>query len=43
MTALGDTIGAQVDGIDMAGPLDSDAVEFLKDAWERHLVLRFRA
>ena len=42
VTALGDTIGAQVDGIDLAVPLDSDAVELLKGAWERHLVLRFR-
>ena len=41
VTALGDTIGAQIDGIDLAVPLASDAVEFLKDAWERYLVLRF--
>lgn len=39
---LGKTIGAQIDGIDLAAPLDADTVAFLKDAWERHLVLRFR-
>lgn len=39
---LGQTIGAQIDGIDLAAPLDADTVAFLKDAWERHLVLRFR-
>lgn len=39
---LGKTIGAQIDGIDLAAPLDDQAVAFLKDAWERHLVLRFR-
>lgn len=39
---LGDTIGAQIDGIDLALPLDALTVEFLKEAWERYLVLRFR-
>lgn len=39
---LGERIGAQIDGIDLAAPLDAGTVAFLKDAWERHLVLRFR-
>ena len=40
---LGATLGAQIDGVDLASPLDTFAVAFLKEAWERHLVLRFRA
>lgn len=39
---LGKSIGAQIDGIDLAAPLDGDTVTLLKHAWERHLVLRFR-
>ena len=39
---LGGMIGAQIDGIDLAAPLDAATVEFLKEAWDRHLVLRFR-
>lgn len=42
VTALGKTIGAQVDGIDLAAPIDSHTVDLLKEAWDRHLVLRFR-
>lgn len=42
VTPLGKHIGAQIDGIDLAAPLDADTVAFIKDAWERHLVLRFR-
>jgi taurine dioxygenase len=41
VTPLGDTIGAQVDGVDLARPLDPPTVARLKDTWERHLVLRF--
>jgi taurine dioxygenase len=39
---LGDMLGAQIDGIDLASPLDAGTVGLLKEAWERHLVLRFR-
>lgn len=39
---LGGMIGAQIEGIDLAAPLDAPTVEFLKEAWDRHLVLRFR-
>ena len=35
-------IGAQIEGVDLASPLDASTVEFLKAAWDRHLVLRFR-
>jgi taurine dioxygenase len=42
VTALGKTIGAQVDGIDLAAPIDSQTVDLLKAVWDRHLVLRFR-
>ncbi|MCD2513885.1 TauD/TfdA dioxygenase family protein [Comamonas endophytica] len=42
VTPLGEHIGAQIDGIDLAQPLDARTVAFIKDAWERHLVLRFR-
>lgn len=39
---LGNAIGAQVDGLDLALPLDDSTVAFLKAAWEQYLVLRFR-
>ncbi len=39
---LGGMIGAQIEGIDLASALDAATVEFLKEAWDRHLVLRFR-
>ncbi len=39
---LGGMIGAQIEGIDLAAPLDAPTVAFLKEAWDRHLVLRFR-
>ncbi|MBY0409495.1 MAG: TauD/TfdA family dioxygenase [Burkholderiaceae bacterium] len=39
---LGGVIGAQIEGIDLAAPLDTPTVGFLKEAWDRHLVLRFR-
>lgn len=42
VTALGDAIGAQVDGVDLMAPLDAGTVQGLKEAWDRHLVLRFR-
>lgn len=42
-TPLGHTLGAQIDGIDLSAPLDAATLAFIQDAWERYLVLRFRA
>ena len=38
----GETIGADVIGLDMAAPLDEAARQLLRQAWMQHLVLRFR-
>ena len=35
-------IGAEVSGVDLARPLDAAALDALRDAWSRHLVLFFR-
>ncbi len=42
VTPLGDTIGAQIDGVDLSSPIGAATVARLKSAWEQHLVLRFR-
>ena len=34
-------LGAEVRGVDMRRPLDSDTVQAITDAWTRHLVLVF--
>jgi taurine dioxygenase len=38
----GKALGAEVVGVDLAAPLTSDIVEFLKSAWRDNLVLLFR-
>ncbi len=38
----GASLGADVENIDLAGPLDADAFQVVLDAWRDHLVLRFR-
>jgi len=39
---LGNTIGADITGIDLAQPLSDADFAFIFDAWMAHLVLRFR-
>jgi len=38
----GAALAADVEGVDLAGPLDTGAMDAVKEAWGRHLVLRFR-
>jgi taurine dioxygenase len=38
----GAALGADVDGVDLAGPLSPEAMAAIKQAWGDHLVLRFR-
>jgi taurine dioxygenase len=38
----GAALGADIDGVDLAQPLPSAAVDGIKQAWADHLVLRFR-
>jgi taurine dioxygenase len=43
ITPLSDALGARIDGIDIAGTLDEDAVAAIRAAWLEHLVLLFPA
>jgi taurine dioxygenase len=38
----GAAIAADVEGVDLAGPLSAEALAAIKQAWGDHLVLRFR-
>jgi taurine dioxygenase len=38
----GDALGADIAGLDLSEPLDAAAIEFVKDAWAEHQVLRLR-
>src|SRR5439155_26632240 len=38
----GAALGADIEGIDLAGDLAAETVEAVKQAWSDHLVLRFR-
>jgi len=38
----GAALGADIEGIDLAGPLSPEMVATIKQAWGEHLVLRFR-
>jgi alpha-ketoglutarate-dependent taurine dioxygenase len=38
----GGALGADIVGLDLSQPLDAAAIEFVKDAWAEHQVLRFR-
>src|SRR4029079_5174994 len=38
----GAALGADIDGVNLAGPLASETVDAIKAAWCDHLVLRFR-
>jgi taurine dioxygenase len=42
VTPLNDALGAEVHGVDIAKPLDAQTLAHLTQAWEKHLVLRFR-
>ncbi|MCH9671492.1 MAG: TauD/TfdA family dioxygenase [Gammaproteobacteria bacterium] len=42
VTPLGDTLGAQVHGVDLSEPMDAALRDALVDAWLRHIVLLFR-
>jgi alpha-ketoglutarate-dependent taurine dioxygenase len=38
----GAALGADIEGVDLAGPLSPEMVAAIKEAWGEHLVLRFR-
>jgi taurine dioxygenase len=38
----GAALGADIDGVDLAGPLSPEVIAAIKQAWGDHLVLRFR-
>src|SRR5437764_6251342 len=38
----GAALGADIEGVDLAGPLTPETVAAIKQAWGDHLVLRFR-
>src|SRR5438477_6593686 len=38
----GAALGADIEGVDLAGPLTPETVAAIKQAWGKHLVLRFR-
>src|SRR6201985_1541264 len=42
VTQLGSRIGARIDGVRLAGDLDTDTVEQIRDALLRHKVIFFR-
>src|ERR1700722_15861851 len=42
VTQLGSRIGARIDGVQLAGDLDTDTVEQIRDALLRHKVIFFR-
>src|SRR5438309_8305827 len=42
VTPLQSSLGAEVSGIDLRQPVDDEVLAALRDAWDRHLVLRFR-
>ena len=41
-TSLSKTLGAEVGGVDMALPLDSDSADTLRELWRKHGLLLFR-
>ena len=41
-TILSGVIGANIDGIDLSQPLETAAIEFIKNNWDKYLVIRFR-
>src|SRR5579871_6485986 len=40
--AIGGALGAEISGVDLAGPLDDDTVAAIRAAWLEHLVVFFR-
>ena len=40
--AIGGALGAEISGVDLAGPLDDDTVAAIRGAWLEHLVVFFR-
>lgn len=42
VTPLGPALGAEISGVDLHHPLDSETLAEVKQAWNDHLVLRFR-
>jgi taurine dioxygenase len=39
---IGGALAADIEGVDLAGDLDAATMDVIKEAWGRHLVLRFR-
>ncbi len=42
ITQLSPNIGANIDGIDLGKPLSPEIIQNIKEAWDEHLVIRFR-
>jgi taurine dioxygenase len=42
VTPLAPALGAEVSGLDLHAPVDADTFAQVRDAWNKHLVLRFR-
>ncbi len=42
LTPLSPSLAADVEGLDLTRPLDADTLARLREAWQAHLVLRFR-
>ena len=42
MISTGAALGVDIEGIDLAGNLDTETINSIKAAWAKHLVLRFR-
>ena len=41
MISTGAVLGVDIEGIDLAGILDTETINAIKAAWAKHLVLRF--
>ncbi len=42
VSPLSDTLGAEIGGLDLSGPLEAPVVEALREAFHEHLILLFR-
>jgi taurine dioxygenase len=42
VTPLADALGAEISGVDLSAPLAPDLIDAIRQAWDTHLVLRFR-
>jgi taurine dioxygenase len=42
ITKLGEALGAEISGVDLAAPLSENVIGVIRHAWLEHLVIRFR-